>query len=64
MLLDIDLVQDKAMMERWGLEGMESFEQKGVKAKEGARGKLSPGDASSAHTAVERGTTASASEVS
>ena len=51
------------MMERWGLEGMESFEQKGVKAKEGARGKLS-GDVSSAHTAVERGTTASASEVS
>lgn len=42
------------MMERWGLEGMQSFEQKGVKSKEGARGKISDG-ASSAYVAVERG---------
>ena len=27
-------------MERWGLEGMRSFEQKGVKAKERARDKI------------------------
>ncbi|KAI0359139.1 biotin synthase [Trametes cingulata] len=29
--------EDKAMMERWGLEGMRSFEQPGVARKEGAR---------------------------
>jgi len=39
LLLNIDLIQDKSMMERWGLEGMQSFEQKGVRAKE--RGKIS-----------------------
>jgi len=50
------------MMERWGLEGMRSFEQKGVKIKEGARGKISDG-ASSAYVAVEHGTTASVAEV-
>ncbi|KAG8833122.1 biotin synthase [Serendipita sp. 399] len=32
-----DESQDKAMMERWGLSGMRSFEQPGVKAKERAR---------------------------
>ncbi len=29
--------EDKAMMGRWGLEGMRSFEQSGVARKEGAR---------------------------
>lgn len=29
--------QDKAMMSRWGLEGMASFDQKNVARKEGAR---------------------------
>lgn len=29
--------EDKAMMGRWGLEGMGSFEQAGVARKEGAR---------------------------
>ena len=29
--------EDKAMMGRWGLEGMRSFEQVGVARKEGAR---------------------------
>ena len=31
-----DFAQDKAMMGRWGLEGMESFKQKSVARKEGA----------------------------
>ena len=56
-LLNIDHVQDKSMMERWGLEGMQSFEQKGVRAKE--RGKISD----QACAAVERGTPASMTEV-
>jgi hypothetical protein len=56
-LLNIDLVQDKAMMERWGLGGMKSFEQKGVRAKE--RGKiLDP-----AYVAVEHGNPASVAEI-
>jgi hypothetical protein len=38
------------MMERWGLEGMQSFQQKGVKAKE--RGKIS-GETSSVHAVAE-----------
>lgn len=29
--------EDKAMMERWGLDGMRSFEQRNVARKEGAR---------------------------
>jgi len=29
--------EDKAMMSRWGLEGMRSFEQASVAKKEGAR---------------------------
>jgi biotin synthase len=31
------IYQDKAMMGRWGLEGMRSFEQPSVAAKEGDR---------------------------
>lgn len=30
------MLQDKAMMGRWGLEGMQSFEQSSVARKEGA----------------------------
>lgn len=56
-LLNIDHVQDKSMMERWGLEGMQSFEQKGVRAKE--RGQISD----RACVAVERSTPASVAEV-
>jgi Tfp pilus assembly ATPase PilU len=56
-LLNIDLVQDKAMMERWGLGGMQSFEQKGVRAKE--RGKISD----QACMAAEHGTPASVAEM-
>lgn len=33
----LTLLQDKAMMSRWGLEGMASFDQKNVARKEGAR---------------------------
>ena len=56
-LRNIDHVQDKSMMERWGLEGMQSFEQKGVRAKE--RGKISD----QACVAVERSTPASVAEI-
>jgi len=52
--------EDKAMMERWGLEGMRSFEQKGVRAKE--RG-ATPDEASSVYVATERGAPASLAEV-
>ena len=31
------MIQDKAMMGRWGLNGMESFEQASVARKEGSR---------------------------
>jgi len=48
------------MMERWGLEGMRSFEQKGVKAKERERGTI-PDEVSSVYVAA--GTTASVAEV-
>ena len=47
------------MMERWGLEGMQSFEQKGVKAKE--RSKV-PDETSSAHVAAGHGTAALVTE--
>ena len=60
IILNIDLVQDKMMMERWGLEGMRSFEQKGVKAKERERGTI-PDEVSSVYVAA--GTTASVAEV-
>lgn len=55
-LITIDLVQDKAMMRRWGLEGMQSFEQKGVRAKE--RGKIMD----QAYVAVEHSTPALVAE--
>ena len=35
--------EDKAMMGRWGLEGMGSFEQRAVARKEGARLEERPG---------------------
>lgn len=56
-LHNVDHVQDKSMMERWGLEGMQSFEQKGVRAKE--RGQISD----QACVAVERSTPASMAEI-
>jgi len=56
-LLDTDHIQDKAMMERWGLGGMQSFEQKGVRAKE--RGKI----LDQAYVAVEHSTPASVAEI-
>lgn len=40
------LLQDKAMMDRWGLTGMGSFEQKGVKRKEISRRGAEPIDSS------------------
>jgi len=49
--------EDKSMMERWGLEGMQSFEQKGVRAKE--RGQI----LDQACVAVERSTQASVAEI-
>ena len=36
-LMSLHIPKDKAMMERWGLSGMRSFEQPGVKQKEADR---------------------------
>lgn len=36
-MLRLAPLQDKSMMERWGLEGMRSFEQVNVAKKEGER---------------------------
>jgi len=35
--MSLHIPKDKAMMERWGLSGMRSFEQPGVKQKEADR---------------------------
>lgn len=45
--------EDKAMMSRWGLDGMRSFEQAGVAQKEGARlTETTPTDADNARPAT------------
>ncbi|KAJ2928800.1 hypothetical protein H1R20_g8206, partial [Candolleomyces eurysporus] len=45
--------EDKAMMSRWGLEGMRSFEQTGVAMKEGSRLEAVPGSPKSESTAAQ-----------
>ncbi|RXW17984.1 hypothetical protein EST38_g7871 [Candolleomyces aberdarensis] len=45
--------EDKAMMSRWGLEGMRSFEQTGVAMKEGSRLEAVPDSPKSESTAAQ-----------
>ena len=45
--------EDKAMMSRWGLEGMRSFEQTGVAMKEGPRLEAVPDSPKSESTVAQ-----------